>query len=64
MYVQARIPRGSDNQKSPTAPTVRPAAEMAREKIAAFRQKLSTGVLDGADEVLAPKGPASQLRLS
>jgi hypothetical protein len=64
MYVQARIPRGSDNQTTPTTQAVKPAAGMAREKIAAFKQKLSTGLLDGADEALAPKGPASQLRLT
>jgi hypothetical protein len=63
MYVPARATRGSDKLNAQGAPAARPSNEVAREKIAAFRQQLSTGMLDGADEVLAPRGPASQLKL-
>ncbi|MDB5101585.1 MAG: hypothetical protein JWM80_6006 [Cyanobacteria bacterium RYN_339] len=63
MYVPSRKTRGLNNQNTQLLQPVRPSNEVAREKIADFRHRLSTGQLDGADEALSPKGPPSRLKL-
>jgi hypothetical protein len=63
MFVPGNGVRRLDDRPQREQVLARPSNEVARERIAEFRHKLHTGMLDGAAESLGKTGKVSELRL-